>query len=249
MDLLTERAQAKVNLSLKVVGRRGDGFHELNSLIAFASVGDTLQLKPDGTLSLSVSGPFSDNLDEDNLVLRAARLAKERCGEVRTGAFALIKNLPVSSGLGGGSADAAAALRLVGRANPGLLTPRIMEGIACQLGSDVLACLMSHAAIMRGRGDKLSVLDDLPALDAVLVNPGIPLAAGDVYSALEAPLLKDDFVADNAVVSFASASELLKHISLAGNDLQPPAMKLAPKIGAVISALSNMDGCAMAQMS
>jgi len=249
MDQLTERAQAKINLTLKVVGRRGDGFHELSSLIAFASVGDTLQLKPDDTLSLSVSGPFSDNLDDDNLVLRAARLAKERCGEVRTGAFALIKNLPVSSGLGGGSADAAAALRLVGRANPGLLTPRIMEGIACQLGSDVLACLMSHAAIMRGRGDKLSVLDDLPALDAVLVNPGIPLAAGDVYSALEAPLLKDDFVADNAVVSFASASELLKHISNIGNDLQQPAMKLAPEVGTAISALSKLDGCAVAQMS
>ncbi len=249
MDLLRESAPAKINLTLKVHGRRGDGFHELSSLIAFASISDTLQLKPDDSLSLCVSGPFSGKLDDGNLVLQAARLLKECCGEVRTGAFSLIKNLPVSAGLGGGSADAAAALRLIDRANPGFLTPQIMEQTACQLGSDVLACLMSHAAIMRGRGDKLSALDDLPALDAVLVNPGIPLAAGDVYSALEAPLLKDDFVTDEAVVSFASASELLKHITLAGNDLQPPAMKLAPKIGAVISALSNLDGYEAAQMS
>jgi 4-diphosphocytidyl-2-C-methyl-D-erythritol kinase len=250
MDLLRETAPAKINLTLKVLGRRSDGFHELSSLIAFASIGDTLQLEPYDELSLAVSGEFSANLDEDNLVLQAVRLLTERCGEVKTGAFALEKNLPVAAGLGGGSADAAAVLRLISRVNPAVVTPQIMEQTACQLGSDVLACLMSHAAIMRGRGEKLFPLEQLPVLDIVLVNPGIPLAAGDVYAALEAPLFEDDFKpGDTGEMSFASIADVLKHISNFGNDLQQPAIKLAPEIGDVLSALSHTEGCEVAQMS
>ncbi|MHA1165269.1 MAG: 4-(cytidine 5'-diphospho)-2-C-methyl-D-erythritol kinase [Alphaproteobacteria bacterium] len=250
MAPLIETASAKVNLTLRVLGRRSDGFHELSSLVAFAKLGDTLQLEPGDELSLAVRGSFSAKLDEDNLVLHAARLLSELCRGVRTGAFILEKNLPVAAGLGGGSADAGAALRLIGRANPGLVTGQIMEEAACRLGSDVLACLMSHAAMMRGRGEKLLPLERLPALDAVLVNPGIPLAAGDVYAALEAPELEDNFVPDDvSQISFASVGEVLKHISKAGNDLQHPAIKLAPVISDVLSALSCAEGCETAQMS
>lgn len=250
MDPLIEIAPAKVNLTLRVLGRRGDGFHELNSLIAFADIGDTLQLKPDSQFSLAVSGAFSAKLDTGNLVEQAARMLSALCGDVPSGAFALEKNLPVAAGLGGGSADAAAALRLIGRANPGVVTARIMEQAACRLGSDVPACLTSHAAVMRGRGFELFPLEGLPALDAVLVNPGVPLSAGDVYGALEAPMLGDAPAADDSgQLSFATATELLKHISQAGNDLQPPAIKLVPVIGDVLAALSRQEGCQAAQMS
>lgn len=250
MDPLIELASAKVNLTLKVLGRRSDGFHELSSIVVFASLGDTLQLEPDDKLSLTVNGQFSANLDEDNLVLQAARFLSDMCKGVRTGAFTLEKNLPVAAGLGGGSADAAAALRLMARANPELVTGKVMEEATCRLGSDVLACLMSHSAVMQGRGEKLTPLKKLPALDIVLVNPGIPLAAGEVYAALEAPSLEDEFVPDDASqISFASVEELLEHISITGNDLQQPAITLAPDIGDVLGALSQTDGCKAAQMS
>jgi len=249
-DGLTETASAKVNLTLKVLGRRSDGFHELCSIVAFASLGDTLQLKLDDKLSLTVSGAFSANLDEDNLVLKAARILSELCAGLRTGAFTLEKNLPVAAGLGGGSADAAAALRLMARANADLVTGQVMEEAACRLGSDVLACLMSHAAVMQGRGEKLTPLEQLPALDVVLVNPGIPLAASDVYAALNAPYLDDQYALDDVSNhSFASVGELLNHISKTGNDLRQPAITLAPEIGDVISALSGAESCQMAQMS
>ncbi len=243
-------APAKVNLTLKVLGRRSDGFHELSSLVAFAALGDTLQLAPGAELSLSVTGAFSANLDADNLVLQAAHLVSEMCGGVQTGAFALVKNLPVAAGLGGGSADAAAALRLIGRANPGVVTGKIMEQAAVRLGSDVLVCLMSHAAMMRGRGERLIPVKHLPALDVVLINPGAPLAAGDVYAALDAPSL-DDTPTDNDryEMQFSSVGGLQTYISKAGNDLQPSAIQLAPVIGDVLSALSHEEGCGLAQMS
>ena len=248
---LEEHAPAKINLSLRVLGRRADGFHEIESLVAFARLGDGLSLHPDMDITLETAGPFASALGgEDNLILEAANRVKERCPGVQFGAFTLEKNLPVAAGLGGGSADAGAALRLIGRANPGVISPRIMEEVACGLGADVPACLVSHAAVMQGRGEKLSVLEDLPTLDMVLVNPGIPLAAGDVYTALEAPLLEDNFVTDDSgQMSFVSDDELLKHISIAGNDLQSPAKKLAPVIGDVLAELSLIEGCEAAQMS
>lgn len=250
MDLFIETAPAKVNLTLKVLGRRDDGFHELSSLVAFAGSGDTLQHIPGHELSLDVRGAFSASLDEDNLVLHAARLMGELCPGVQAGAFTLEKNLPVAAGLGGGSADAAAALRLIAKANPGAVTSKILEEAACRLGSDVLACLMSHTAVMRGRGEKLFPLKHLPALDVVLVNPGIPLVAGDVYAALEAPAYEEvQAENDNEAMSFGSVAEVLKHIKNIGNDLQPPAIKLAPVIGDVLSALSKDEGCEAAQMS
>ncbi len=248
---LEERAPAKINLSLRVLGRRADGFHEIESLVAFARFGDALSLNLHTGLTVEAIGPFASALaGDDNLILEAANQLRERCPGVQAGAFYLEKNLPVASGLGGGSADAGAALRLIGRANPGLVTAQIMEEVACRLGSDVPACLVSRAAVMRGRGEKLFPLEQLPALDVVLVNPGISLAAGDVYAALEAPALGDVSPGeDTGLMTFASAGELVKHISNVGNDLQQPAMKLAPVIGDVVAALLRQEGCEAAQMS
>lgn len=248
---LVERAPAKINLFLRVFGRRADGFHEIESLVAFAQFGDALSLNPGPETTLKTTGPFATALGhENNLVLEAAKQLRAVSPVVQAGAFSLEKNIPVAAGLGGGSADAAAALRLIGRANPGVITQQIMEDAACALGSDVPACLMSRAAVMRGRGEKLAILEDFPALDLVLVNPGVPMAAGDVYSALEAPVLGDISPArDTGRMSFATASEVLKHISGAGNDLQEPAIKLAPEINDVLVALSRLEECEVAQMS
>jgi 4-diphosphocytidyl-2-C-methyl-D-erythritol kinase len=248
---LEERAPAKINLTLKVLGRRADGYHEIESLVAFAGFGDMLSLTLDAELSLETCGPFAASLGgDDNLILQAAYRVKERCPDIQVGAFVLEKNLPVAAGLGGGSADAGAALRLLGKANPGLIPVQIMEETACELGSDVLACLMSHATVMSGRGEKLSPLKTFPAVDTVLFNPGIPLRAGDVYAAMEAAKLGDEPLAGHVCqASFVSSSELLKHMSDTGNDLQRPAIRLAPMIGDVLAALSGQEGCEAAQMS
>ncbi len=248
---IDEHAPAKINLSLQVLGRRPDGFHEIESLVAFAGLGDALSLTIDGELSLKTYGPFASALGgDDNLILRAASLLTERCPGIQVGAFSLEKNLPVAAGLGGGSADAGAAIRLISKANPGLIPPQIVEDTACEMGSDVLACLMSHTTVMRGRGEKLSPLKQFPVLDAVLVNPGIPMRAGDIYAALDAPSLGDESSAGHCRrMSFASAGELLKHMSEVGNDLEQPAVMLVPVIGDVLDALSSLEGCAAAQMS
>jgi 4-diphosphocytidyl-2-C-methyl-D-erythritol kinase len=248
---LDEHAPAKLNLSLKVLGRRADGFHEIESLVTFATFSDLVSLNPTTDIKLETSGPFASVLGEgDNLILDVARRMSERYPGAQFGAFSLGKNIPVAAGLGGGSADAAAALRLIGRANPGMINSQVMEEMACELGSDILACLMSHATVMRGRGEKLTSLENMPVLDVVLVNPGVQLAAGEVYSALNAPLLEDNFVpGDTDSIHFASASEVLEYISSTRNDLQEPAIKLAPVIGDVLTQLSDTEGCQMVQMS
>lgn len=248
---LDERAPAKLNLSLKVLGRRADGFHEIESLVAFATFSDLVSLNPGTDIKLQTTGPFASVLGEgDNLILEVARQMSERRPDVQAGTFSLEKNIPVAAGLGGGSADAGAALRLIGRANPGMINSQVMEEIACALGSDILACLMSHATVMRGRGEKLTSVESMPALDVVLVNPGVQLAAGEVYSALDAPLLDDNFVpGDIDSISLLSASDLLEYISRTGNDLQDLAIKFSPVIGEVLTQLSDTKGCQAAQMS
>jgi 4-diphosphocytidyl-2-C-methyl-D-erythritol kinase len=185
--MLRARAPAKVNLTLHVLGRRADGFHELDSLVAFAGcAADALTLEPDGDLALDVSGTFADAAGEggDNLVLKAARAAAERIEGLRLGRFALVKRIPVAAGLGGGSADAGAALRLIAEAN-GLSAddPRLIEAAAA-VGSDVPVCLASRAARMTGRGEGIEPLEDFAPLAAVLANPMKGLATAEVFRAL-----------------------------------------------------------------
>jgi 4-diphosphocytidyl-2-C-methyl-D-erythritol kinase len=183
---LTTRARAKINLTLRVLGRRADGYHELESLVAFAGTGDALSLEPGPQLSLTIDGPRGQGLpvDDSNLILRATRALEAEIGPLRTGAFHLVKRLPVASGIGGGSADAAAALRLLARLN-GLSpdNPALLRAAAAT-GADVPVCLASRARIMAGIGERLGPPLTLPPLFALLVNPGVPVETAPVFKAL-----------------------------------------------------------------
>jgi 4-diphosphocytidyl-2-C-methyl-D-erythritol kinase len=249
---LTTRARAKVNLDLRVLGRRADGYHELESLVAFAGVGDTLLLDPGTDLSLTLSGPRSEGLtaDDGNLVLRAARaLAAARPG-LRLGRFHLVKRLPVASGIGGGSADAAAALRLLARLNGIAASEPILREVAAGVGADVPVCLDSRARLMAGIGEKLGPVLKLPPLFAVLVNPGVGVETVAVFRALG--LKAGEAVAEARAQNLAapaSAAELLGYLGAAGNDLAAPAQRVAPVIDEVLERLVASLGCRLARMS
>ncbi|HMK79009.1 MAG TPA: 4-(cytidine 5'-diphospho)-2-C-methyl-D-erythritol kinase, partial [Xanthobacteraceae bacterium] len=174
-DALAELAPAKVNLTLHVLGRRADGYHEIESLVVFADVGDRLTLAPGAALSLRVTGPTAAAAGEggDNLVLKAARALAERVEGLRLGRFSLEKQLPVAAGLGGGSSDAAAALRLIAQENSLPLDDTRLSGAARATGADVPVCLAARARMMRGIGEILGQPLALPPLPAVLVNPGV----------------------------------------------------------------------------
>lgn len=249
---LTTRARAKVNLDLRVLGRRADGYHELESLVAFAGVGDTLSLDPGADLSLTLAGPRSEGLtaDDGNLVLRAARsLAAARPG-LRLGRFHLVKRLPVASGIGGGSADAAAALRLLARLNGIAASDPVLREVAASVGADVPVCLDSRARLMAGIGEKLGPVLKLPPLFAVLVNPGVGVETVAVFRALG---LKAGEVVSEAraarLATPASADELLGYLEITSNDLAAPAQRAAPVIGAVLERLVGAPGCRLARMS
>ena len=183
---LTTRARAKINLTLRVLGRRADGYHELESLVAFAGTGDALSLEPGPQLSLTIDGPRGQGLpvDDTNLILRATRALEAETGKLRTGAFHLVKRLPVASGIGGGSADAAAALRLLARLNGLAADDPALLRAAAKTGADVPVCLASRARIMAGIGERLGAALTLPPLFALLVNPGVPVETAPVFRAL-----------------------------------------------------------------
>src|SRR5262245_7489051 len=186
MTALVERAPAKVNLTLHVLGRRPDGYHELESLVVFADVFDRLTLAPGPNLDLVVRGPSAAaaGAAADNLVLKACRAAAARIESLRFGRFLLDKRLPVAAGLGGGSSDAAAALRLIARVNElDLADPRLADA-ARAAGADVPVCLDPRSRLMRGIGEVLSGPLALPRLTAVLVNPGVAVATREVFAGL-----------------------------------------------------------------
>lgn len=249
---LTTRARAKVNLDLRVLGRRADGYHELESLVAFAGVGDTLSLDPGVPLSLTLAGPRSEGLtgDDGNLVLRAARaLAAARPG-LRLGRFHLVKRLPVASGIGGGSADAAAAMRLLARLNGIAPADPLLREVAAQVGADVPVCLDSRARMMAGIGEKLGPVLRLPPLFAVLANPGVGVETVGVFRALglKAGETMSQARAQNLAAP-ESTAELLGHLASTTNDLAAPAQRIAPVIGEVLERLAALPGCRLARMS
>jgi 4-diphosphocytidyl-2-C-methyl-D-erythritol kinase len=235
-----ELAPAKVNLALHVTGRRADGYHLLDSLVAFARVGDRLEAEPAPGLSLTLAGPFAAALGAgaDNSVLAAAALLRP---PGRGAALRLVKVLPVASGLGGGSADAAAALRLLARLWD---RPLPAAGAVLSLGADVPVCLAGRPARMRGIGEDLSPVT-LPPFWLALVNPGVPVSTPAVFAALVPktnPALPDP-------PSFPDAAALFAWLAAARNDLEPPARVLAPPIEEALSALKAQPGCALARMS
>ncbi|MGN7868349.1 4-(cytidine 5'-diphospho)-2-C-methyl-D-erythritol kinase [Paracoccus sp. 22332] len=229
---VTEAAPAKLNLALHVTGRRADGYHLLDSLVGFAGVGDVVSLDA-GPLSLRIEGPFAAALSgDDNLCLRAARLAGADA------AITLTKNLPVASGIGGGSADAAAVLRALARLGHPL--PARAE----RLGADVPVCLASTPARMQGVGQILTPLPPLPAIPLVLANPGVALSTPLVFAAMDRrdnPGLPD-------IPRFAGPADLVEWLAATRNDLEAPARAIAPVVGQVLEAL-RATGAGFARMS
>lgn len=249
---LTTRARAKVNLDLRVLGRRADGYHELESLVAFAGIGDELRLDPGERLSLSIAGPRAAGLtaDDDNLILRAARAFAAARPGLRLGRFHLVKRLPVASGIGGGSADAAGALRLLARLNGIAQAEPLLREVAGQVGADVPVCLDSRARLMAGIGEKLGPALRLPPLFAVLVNPGVAVETAAVFRALGLTP-GQRLAAVHAVAGTApwSAEELLDKLAASDNDLAAPARRVAPAIDEVLDQLTVLPGCRLARMS
>ena len=248
---LIEEAPAKVNLTLAIHGRRADGYHELESLVVFARCGDRLSLLPGEPSGLSVSGPFAQAVGptSDNLVLKAACALARQVSGLELGSFVLVKHLPVAAGVGGGSADAAAALRLLARANALDLADLRLADAAKATGADVPICIDPRPRTMRGIGEKLSDPLPLPRLAAVLVNPGVPVATRDVFGALAAPRLSTPNATRRQAQVPLRREELLAFLRAHGNDLEAPAITVAPVIAEVLARLRATSGCELARMS
>ena len=229
--MIVEPAPAKLNLALHVRARRADGYHELETLFAFVAHGDTVTLAP-GPLALTVTGPFAAGLsgEGDNLVTRAARAFAAAFGATEGGAFTLDKHLPVASGIGGGSTDAAAALRALARANGVARDDARLFEIAAALGSDVPACLLGRTALGRGRGERLEPLDGPAGMPVLLVNPGVPVSTAAVFGAW-------DHVDRGALLGGDALT-----VALGGrNDLEAPARAIQPVIAEVLDLLRSGD--------
>ncbi|MBM3950044.1 MAG: 4-(cytidine 5'-diphospho)-2-C-methyl-D-erythritol kinase [Rhodospirillales bacterium] len=240
-------APAKINLYLHVVGRRPDGYHLLDSLVAFADIGDTVEARADERLSLAVDGPFADAIPagDDNLVLRAGYALAELAGEKRGAAIRLTKRLPAASGIGGGSADAAAALRALmclWNANP---APEALAALALRLGADVPVCLGGRAAFMGGIGEELAPAPPLPKASIVLANPGQAVATPEVFRRRTGPFSRPARFAEAP----GDAARLARLLKARGNDLEEPARAICPAIGDVLAALRRQPGCLIARMS
>jgi 4-diphosphocytidyl-2-C-methyl-D-erythritol kinase len=234
-DMLVETAYAKVNLALHVRERRADGYHALESLFVFARDGDLLtgEAREDGSISLMLDGRFGTTLEagEGNLVMKAARLLQERLGEKRGAAIRLTKSLPVASGIGGGSADAAAALRLLNRQ---------LERLGLALGSDVPACVSSIPQMVRGRGELLEQRDvqGLAGMPMLLVNPGVALSTAQVFQGWDQQ--------DRGPLDAHGLEDI---IAKGRNDLEPAAIEAAPIIPEVLALLREQTGVRFARMS
>lgn len=249
-------ARAKVNLTLRVVGRRVDGYHDLESVVAFADCADRLTFEAGSELNLVATGPRAQDCGEaaDNLVIKAARLLAERIDNLVVGTFSLDKQLPVAAGIGGGSADAAAALRLLAQANDLELDDSRLIEVARLTGADVPVCLASRACVMTGIGETLLPLA-LPRLPCVMVNPRMAVATKDVFGELglrhgELRIgFADVLQAPNWPDGDASVDHWIAALAAVGNDLEAPARKVEPVIGDVLVALQKADGVRLARMS
>ena len=232
-------APAKINLTLHITGQRADGYHLLDSLVVFADVGDQISAILADTLTLQITGPQAAALpvNDDNLVLRAARLMG------MTAAITLEKILPVASGIGGGSADAAATLRALAHLGHRPL-PQDRDVLA--LGADVPVCLGGRPVRMQGVGESLTALPQMPDAWLVLVNPGVAVATPEVFRGVSR---KDNAPMPHALPRLRSAADLGAFLQMMRNDMEPPALELAPVIGNAKSALSAQPSCLMSRMS
>lgn len=246
----TEFAPAKVNLTLKVGPPRADGYHPLSSIVVFADWGDALGAEPAGSLTLTLTGPGGEALagEPQNLVLKAAYALRAAAGKPELGAaLTLEKHLPVAAGLGGGSSDAAAALRLLNRVWDLGFSTRALAEIGSVVGADVPACVHARPLLMTGIGETITPLIAWPALPAVIANPGAALATGPVFKALDA---QDRALLGTMRAPVAGSMETaLALIEDGANDLEPPARTLEPLAGETIDALAGLSGARLARMT
>jgi 4-diphosphocytidyl-2-C-methyl-D-erythritol kinase len=248
--LFVEAAPAKINLALHVVGRRPDHYHELESLVVFADLADELEAEPAPADRLVVSGPFATALGsgETNLVSRAVAAFRARWpNAVSPGlAISLRKNLPVAAGLGGGSADAAAALRLLASLAAVPIPDDELMLLARTLGADVPMCVLSRPSVVTGIGERVQPLEDFPACHVVLVNPLVPVVTAEVFRRLDShqnpvlPRLPDPLTRPAQLAIWLEGTR---------NDLEPAAIALVPAIGSLIERVKTFHGCILARMS
>jgi 4-diphosphocytidyl-2-C-methyl-D-erythritol kinase len=252
-----EFAPAKINLTLRIGRRRTDGYHDLESLVVFADTGDSLRLAPGRPLGLDADGPTATQAGPagDNLVLKATRALHAQIADLRVGHFHLTKRIPVAAGLGGGSSDAAAALRLLARLNNLPAHDSRVMTAARASGADVPVCLDPQPRIMRGIGDVLSGPAQLPPLPAILVNPRVPVPTAKVFGALAtaragaAPVSEGDPASRCVAAGTPSFDTLLGALAASSNDLEAPALSLFPAVGETLAALRSLASCRLARMS
>jgi 4-diphosphocytidyl-2-C-methyl-D-erythritol kinase len=243
------RAYAKVNLDLHVLARREDGYHELSSVVAFAGICDWLRFTPDAPLGLDATGPtaMAAGPADDNLVLRAARALAERTRGLRLGRFHLVKRLPVAAGLGGGSSDAAAALRALARANDLALDDARLWDAARATGADVAVCLDPRARVMKGVGHEIGPALGLAPMPAVLVNPGVAVPTPQVFAKLG--LARGETAHFGPAPDLPGAADVLTALRIGRNDLQPAAESIEPVISEVLAMLAKSERVRLARMS
>ena len=249
--MLAERATPKINLTLRVLGRRPDGYHELESLVAFAvDAADVVTFWPGAERGVSVTGPFAGSIAGENLIAVTLDHVARAAPQLRLGAVELEKNLPIAAGIGGGSADAAAVLRAIRRANLKMADGVDWIALAAHIGADVPVCMASTAQRMTGLGEKLVPVAGLPGLTAVLVNPMVAVPAdktAQVFRALRAKPLAGPSEPSNVMLLDRAA--LFAHMADVGNDLTAAARAVVPAIDAVLAALRAARGCELAQLS
>ncbi|MBB4053292.1 4-diphosphocytidyl-2-C-methyl-D-erythritol kinase [Devosia subaequoris] len=250
VQAIVQTAPAKINLALHVTHRREDGYHDLESLIVFANIFDELEATPADEDGLTISGPFSKGLGAGptNLVLRAVAAFRARWPDLSPPGLSLhlVKNLPVAAGIGGGSADAAAALRIMASRAAEPVSVAELADLAATLGADVPACLLSRPLVARGVGEILSPLPAFPRLYVTVVNPGVAVATADVFRRLRA---HDNYSLPALPEPLTRPAQLGLWLNETRNDLQPPAVKLVPEIGILIEELAETPGCMMSRMS
>lgn len=244
-------APAKINLWLHIVGRRPDGYHLLDSLVAFAALGDVVTASPAEALSLTVTGPFAPSLPEndDNLVLRAARALAREAGVAAGARLVLEKRLPVAAGLGGGSADAAAVLTALCRLWQVDLARERLAALGLELGADVPVCLAGAPSHVGGIGESIRPTPALPETPLLLVNPGVGLATAAVFRARAETEPGFGAAATPWSSAPADVAELAARLGATRNDLTVAACRLAPAVAEVLERLAQLPGCLLARMS
>ena len=240
-------ANAKINLNLSVLGKRADGYHALDSLVTFAVLGDELSVSSSDELTLTYEGAFASDLQDsfvhesDDLVLKAATALQQESGTSMTAALQLTKSVPFGAGLGGGSADAAACLRLLNSFWKLDWSMEALMTLGANIGSDIPACLMNAPCRMTGRGEHVTKIDMLPILFCVLVNPGVHLSTAEIFRKLNISKIDADKrnTPNEKLPDLTTYEALYNYLQNTGNDLLSPAMEIAPSIGLVLDAISN----------